>query len=189
MTQATSPFFNKVNRFLPISMRYGQFRYYWLALLAGVTGHQMLLNFTMGWLMFDLTGDERDLAFLGIAIAVPALGLNLLGGVLADRFEPKYLVSAAQATSATVVVLLAILVSTGRVEVWHLLVAAVLIGAVQAFDQPSRSSVFPRFQRGIRLLRRRVVGATLSILPRTRAALRRFRLERRARRESEIARE
>ena len=104
----------------------------------------MLLNFTMGWLMFDLTGEERDLAFLGIAIAVPALALNLLGGALADRFEPKYLVSAAQATSATVVVLLAILVMTGRVEVWYLLLAAVLIGAVQAFDQPSRSSVFPR---------------------------------------------
>ena len=44
-------------------MQYGQFRYYWLALLAGVTGHQMLLNFTMGWLMFELTGEERDLAY------------------------------------------------------------------------------------------------------------------------------
>ncbi|MFQ6027822.1 MAG: hypothetical protein ACE5Q6_10060 [Dehalococcoidia bacterium] len=40
---------------LPSSMRYGHFRYYWLAMLAGVTGHQMLLNFTMGWLMFRIT--------------------------------------------------------------------------------------------------------------------------------------
>ena len=125
-------------------MRYGHFRYYWLALLAGVTGHQMLLNFTLGWLMFDLTGEERDLAFLGIAIAVPALVLNLLGGVLADRFEPKFLVASAQSTSATIVVGLATLVLTDRVEVWHLLAAAGLIGAVQAFDQPSRASVFPR---------------------------------------------
>ena len=140
----TSIYFPALNRFLPASMKYGHFRYYWLALLAGVTGHQMLLNFTMGWLMFELTGEERDLAFLGIAIALPALCLNLLGGVLADRFEPKFLVAAAQSTSATVVILLAILVLNGKVEVWHLLAAAVLIGAVQAFDQPSRSSVFPR---------------------------------------------
>ena len=104
----------------------------------------MLLNFTMGWQMFALTGEERDLAFLGIAIAVPALALNLLGGVLADRLEPKFLVAAAQASSATVVVLLGILVLTDRVAVWHLLTAAVLIGALQAFDQPSRSSIFPR---------------------------------------------
>ena len=144
MSQAAAAPLNPVTRFLPISMRYGQFRYYWLALLTGVTGHQMLLNFTMGWLIYDLTGQERDLAFLGIAISLPALALNLFGGVLADRFEPKFLVAAAQSASATVVVLLATLVLTGRAEVWHVLVAAVLIGAVQAFDQPSRSSIFPR---------------------------------------------
>lgn len=136
--------FETVNRLLPSSMRYGHFRYYWLALLAGVTGHQMLLQFTLGWLMYQLTGEARHLAFLGLAVAVPALALNLLGGVLADRLEPKLLVAAAQAGSATVVALLAGLVLAGRVEVWHVLVAAFIIGAGQAFDQPSRSSVFPR---------------------------------------------
>ena len=79
VNQVASAAFDKANRFLPVSMRYGHFRYYWLALLAGVTGHQMLLSFTLGWLMFDLTGEERDLAFLGIAIAVPALALELVG--------------------------------------------------------------------------------------------------------------
>ncbi|MGQ4809831.1 Enterobactin exporter EntS [Candidatus Entotheonellaceae bacterium PAL068K] len=133
-----------LNCYLPSSMRYGHFRYYWLALLTGVTGHQMLLQFTMGWLMFDLTGEAKHLAFLGLAIAIPALVLNLLGGVLADRLEPKFLVAASQGTSASVVVVLAVLVLTDQVEVWHVLVTAVIIGAVQAFDQPSRSSVFPR---------------------------------------------
>ena len=125
-------------------MRYGQFRYYWLALLAGVTGHQMLLQFTMGWLMFELTGEAKYLALLGIAISVPALFLNLWGGVLADRLEPKFLVAGAQSISATAVALLAVMVMTGRVEVWHVLATAVIFGALQAFDQPSRSSVFPR---------------------------------------------
>ncbi|HIB11450.1 MAG TPA: MFS transporter [Dehalococcoidia bacterium] len=133
-----------LNRILPSSMRYGHFRFYWLGLLAGVTGHQMLLSFTLGWLMFQLTGEERDLAFLGIAIAVPAMTLNVVGGTLADRLEPKFLVAMAQSISATVVVGLAMLVMTERVEVWHLLAAAVAIGALQAFDQPSRAAVFPR---------------------------------------------
>ena len=125
-------------------MRYGQFRYYWLALLVGVTGHQMLLQFTLHWLMFQITGELISLVYLGMAIALPALVLNLLGGVLADRLEPKFLVAGAQTISATVVAVLAVLVMTGRVEGWHILVTAVIIGAVQAFDQPSRSSVFPR---------------------------------------------
>ncbi len=38
---------------------------------------------------------RQSSAFLGIAIAVPALVLNLLGGVLADRLEPKLLVATA----------------------------------------------------------------------------------------------
>ena len=141
---ALPPPVHGINRILPSSMRYGHFRFYWLGLLVGVTGHQMLLNFTLGWLMFQLTGEERDLAFLGIAIALPAICLNVVGGTLADRLEPKYMVAAAQSTSATVVVGLAFLVMTGRIEVWHLLVAAITIGALQAFDQPSRASLFPR---------------------------------------------
>ena len=134
----------RLNNALPSSMRYGQFRYYWMVLLAQVTGHQMLLNFTMGWLMYDLTGEEQDLAYLGLAIALPALALNLVGGVLADRLEPKRMVTLAQATSATVVTFLAVLVLMDRAEVWHVLATAVIIGAVSAIDQPSRSSIFPR---------------------------------------------
>ncbi len=131
-------------RLIPSSMRYGQFRYYWLALLTGVTGHQMLFQFTLGWLMFDLTGDEGYLAYLGLAIALPALALNLVGGVLADRLEPKVLVATAQSVSATVVVGLSVLVWVGQVEPWHILLAAFIAGVGQAFDQPSRASIFPR---------------------------------------------
>ena len=133
-----------LNRFLPSSMRYGQFRYYWLALLTGVTGHQMLFQFTLGWLMFDLTGKASSLAWLGVAVAAPALALNLLGGVLADRLEPKVLVAGAQSMSATVVALLAALVLWGEVQPWHVLLTAFIAGVAQAFDQPSRASIFPR---------------------------------------------
>lgn len=133
-----------LRRFLPAAMRYGQFRYYWLALLTGVTGHQMLFQFTLGWLMFDLTGEEGYLAYLGLAVAAPALALNLLGGVMADRLEPRRLVAAAQSISATVISLLAVLVLLGRVEPWHILLAAFSAGVCQAFDQASRASIFPR---------------------------------------------
>ena len=134
----------RLRRFLPAAMRYGQFRYYWLALLTGVTGHQMLFHFTLGWLMFQLTGEPRFLAYLGLAIALPALTLNLLGGVMADRLEPKLLVAAAQSLSATVTTVLAVLVLLERVEPWHILLGAFIAGAGQAFDQPSRASIFPR---------------------------------------------
>ena len=144
MSFNTLPATAVLGRLVPSSMRYGQFRYYWLALLTGVTGHQMLFQFTLGWLMFELTGEAKYLAYLGIAIALPALALNLLGGVLADRLEPKVLVASAQSVSATLVALLAVLVLLDRVEPWHVLLAAFITGIGQAFDQPSRASIFPR---------------------------------------------
>ena len=144
MVQGPQTLLSRANQRLPISMRYGQFRYYWLALFAGVTGHQMLLSFTLQWTMYDLTEKVLDITWLSMAIALPAIFFNLFGGVLADRLEPKYMVAGAQAISATAVALLATMVLTGWVEPWHLFVTAGVIGAVQAFDQPSRSSVFPR---------------------------------------------
>ena len=42
------------------------------------------------------------------------------------------------------VALLAVMVLLDRAEPYHVLIAAVLIGTVQAFDQPSRASIFPR---------------------------------------------
>lgn len=144
MLQGPQTLFSRVNLYLPISMRYGQYRYYWLALFAGVTGHQMFFSFTLQWTMYDLTGEVLDITWLTMAIALPGIIFNLFGGVLADRLEPKYLVAGAQATSATVVALLATIVLVGGVEPWHLFITAGVIGGVQAVAQPSRSSIFPR---------------------------------------------
>lgn len=144
MIQQPRTLLGRANLCLPVSMRYGQYRYYWLALFAGVTGHQMFFSFTLQWSMYDLTGEVLDITWLTMAIALPGIFFNLVGGVLADRLEPKYLVACAQAISATVVALLATVVLTGRAEPWHLFVTAGVIGGVQALAQASRSSIFPR---------------------------------------------
>ncbi len=144
MVQGPQTLLGSAKLWLPISMRYGQYRYYWLALFAGVTGHQMFFSFTLQWTIYDLTGEVLDITWLTMAIALPGILFNFFGGVLADRLEPKYLVAGAQAISGTVVALLATIVLTGRVEPWHLFVTAGVIGAVQAVAQASRSSIFPR---------------------------------------------
>lgn len=88
-------------------------------------------------------GEVLDITWLTMAIALPGIFFNLVGGVVADRLEPKYLVAGARAISATVVAFLATLVLAGGVEPWHLFVTAGVIGGVQAVAQPSRSSIFP----------------------------------------------
>ena len=129
---------------VPPALKYRGFRNYWLALLMSVTGYQMLVNFSLLWLIYDITHDARYEGYVGLAIAIPAIVLNLFGGVFADKLDPRKLVGLAQFTTATVAVVLAFLVMGNMANQWHVLAAAFLIGSMQAFDTPSRQSIWPR---------------------------------------------
>ncbi len=143
ITEATPPWWGRVR--VPSALKYPGFRNYWLGLLASVTGYQMLALFTLGWLIsHELTGDARYLGYMSTAIAVPAIGLNLFGGALADKLNPKRLLALTQSTTGALVLGLAILTQLDMVNEWHVLAAAFLIGSAQAFDNPTRQSIFPR---------------------------------------------
>lgn len=111
--------------------------------MAQVTGQQITFV-TLGWLAFHLTGSPLALGVINLLTAAPRIGIGLVGGVLADRIDPRSLIAAAQAASATVLLTLAALTVTERIELWHLAVGALLLGFVQSFDEPSRASLFPR---------------------------------------------
>lgn len=125
------------------ALRYRDFRIFWLGLVAQVTGQQMTMV-TLGWLAFDLTQSPLALGFINLVTAVPRIIVNMAGGVLADRFDPRTLITVAQTISLVMLVTVAVLALTDRAAVWNLAVAALVIGLVQSFDEPSRASLFPR---------------------------------------------
>ena len=125
------------------ALRYRDFRLFWIGLVAQVTGQQMTIV-TLGWLAYDLTQSALALGFINLISAAPRIVVNLAGGVLADRFDPRTLVTAAQTTAVLVLVTLAVLTLTDRAAIWNLALAALLIGLVQSFDEPARASLFPR---------------------------------------------
>ena len=125
------------------ALRYRKFRLFWSGLVAQVTGQQMTIV-TLGWLSYDLTESPLALGFINLVSAAPRIVVNLAGGVFADRFDPRTLITAAQTTSVAVLVTLAVLTVTDRAEVWNLALAALVIGLVQSFDEPARASLFPR---------------------------------------------
>ncbi len=125
------------------ALRYREFRLFWIGLVGQVTGQQITIV-TLGWLAYDLTKAPLALGVINLLTAAPRIAIGLLGGVLADRVNPRSLIIGAQAVSASVLVTIATLTATGYVEVWHLAAAAFLLGLVQSFDEPSRASIFPR---------------------------------------------
>ncbi|GMU39764.1 MAG: MFS transporter [Chloroflexota bacterium] len=114
------------------------YRWFFISLL----GHFAAMNMQMfirGYLVFQMTGSYAMLGVISLANAIPGLLFSLVGGVIADNVRSKKrVVELAQATNVVNVATIAVLIATGRLEVWHLVAAAVVQGAVMSLMMPSR---------------------------------------------------
>ena len=125
------------------ALRNRGFRLYWTGFQFHIMGYALTF-FTIGWLAFHLTGSPLDLSFVTLALAVPSIGLNVVGGAVADRLNPKHVLTVVQSIASSVVAALAFLTLTEQVELWHLVVGSILLGIFLAFDHPSRTALYPR---------------------------------------------
>lgn len=128
---------------VPLAFRYPNYRNYWFGLLGAVGGYQIFL-FSQLWIVHKLTGSTVYLGFVGLANALPAIVLNMLGGVVADRFNRTRLVVVTQLIAATVVCVLAIVTVSELVRPWHVLVVAGLVSGINAFNEPARLALYPQ---------------------------------------------
>jgi len=131
----------KANPLLALTVR--DFRLYWLALVAQVCGQQMFA-FTLGWLTFEITGSQAQLGFIHLCGFLPQFALTLLGGVLADRVDPRKLIGIAQVNAAVAMIMVGVTAMFGVAQLWHLALGAFLLGLTNAIDEPARASFFPR---------------------------------------------
>lgn len=116
------------------------YRLFWIGRLFADMGLWMQMV-AQGWLVYQLTDSPLYLGLTGLARAVPAIGLSLFGGVLADRMEKRRLIMLTQTASLFLAVVLATLVATDLVQVWHVMAIAFLSSAVSSFDQPTRQAI------------------------------------------------
>jgi len=126
-----------------LALRERSFRLYWLALVAQVIGQHMFA-FTLGWLAFEITGSQAQLGLVHLCGFVPQFALTLLGGVLADRFDVRRLIGAAQTNTAIAMIIVGVAAMLGVAQLWHLALGAFLVGLSSAIDEPARAAFFPR---------------------------------------------
>src|SRR4051812_1395226 len=92
----------------PLSvLRVRDFRLYWGGLIAQIGGQQMF-QFALGWLAFEITGSQAQLALIQLSAFVPQFLFTLLGGLLADRIDPRRLIQCAQTLAATGVLIVGV---------------------------------------------------------------------------------
>jgi MFS family permease len=92
------------------------------------------------WLVLELTNDALWLGVVAAAQFVPVMILGLFGGVLADALPKRQTIFVTQAVMMTLAIILAVLTISGVVEVWMIVVLALLLGCANAIDMPVRQS-------------------------------------------------
>lgn len=125
------------------ALRFRNYRLYWFGQLSSVLAQNME-HVAQSWLVLELTNSPLLLGLTGLTHAVPTITLSLIGGVIADRADRRRIMIASQAGSALLFLALAMLVITGQVMLWHVMVVAFLSGCVRAFDRPSRMALLPQ---------------------------------------------
>lgn len=93
------------------------------------------------WLVYRLTDSVFLLGLVGFSTQIPTFLLAPFAGVLVDRHNRLHILLIAQILAALQALVLAILVLTGMVQVWHIIVLGIFLGLINAFDMPSRQSL------------------------------------------------
>ena len=120
-------------------MRHRNYRIFFVGQLISLIGTWMQ-SVAQAWLVYRLTGSAVLLGVVGFAGQIPVFLLSPLGGVAADRRERRRILLATQSISMVLAFTLALLTLSGRVEVWHVLALAALLGVANGFDIPTRQA-------------------------------------------------
>src|SRR5919202_6814489 len=107
------------------------FRLFWFGQMVSLTG-TWVQSVAQQWLVLELTGSAFKLGLVTTVQFTPLLLLSLVGGAIADRVPKRNLLMATQVVSGLLALILGILVRTGAVQYWHVLVIAGLLGTVNA---------------------------------------------------------
>lgn len=97
----------------------------------------------LGWLVLELTDSAGLVGLIGFCRSIPFLFVGGFGGLLADRLGRRPLIVRAQAVTLAVYVAVAVLLATGALALWHLVVLALLLGSAWATDWPTRRALVP----------------------------------------------
>ena len=139
------------------AFRYRNYRLFFVGQTISLIGTWMQ-QVAQAWLVLQVSGG--DPLWLGVVAAaqfVPVMILGLFAGVLADVLPKRQTLLAVQVVMMILAIILAVLAATGLVEIWMIIVLALLLGCANAVDMPVRQAF------AIEMVGPRDVGNAVSI--------------------------
>jgi MFS family permease len=121
------------------ALRHRNFRLFTLGQAISLIGTWMQ-QVAVGWLVYRLTGSAFLLGLVAFVAQAPTFFLSPLAGVVADRFDKHRVVIVTQALMMLQAGILAVLVLTGVVTVWQIVLLMGVLGCLSGFDIPARQA-------------------------------------------------
>ena len=118
------------------AFRERDYRLFWTTQFVSNIGSWMQ-GIAQGWLVYRLTDSPFLLGFVGFANSIPQFFLMLPGGVVADRFDRRRVVSASQWVQTLAALFLATMIYLHRLAVWQIIAAAIVTGIAMSFSGPA----------------------------------------------------
>ena len=117
-----------------------QFRWLWSGIFFASLSMPIRV-LSQGWLVLEITDSPF---WVGLVAGVQGLGLvgfGALGGTIVDRFDKRMVLAAVQVGTGTAAIAVGILVVTGYIELWHMILAALIQGVFMATQLPASNSL------------------------------------------------
>jgi len=102
-----------------------------------------MLRAGVAWHVFALTGSAFHLGLIGIVQFLPALGLMLVAGSLADVRDRRRIMQVAQTVSLAGVLVLGTTTARGTITLRVLYAVILVLAAASTFDGPARAALLP----------------------------------------------
>jgi Transmembrane secretion effector len=98
----------------------------------------------LAWWVLQKTGSAQTMSLVRIFSITPSVLCSLIGGVAVDRVSRAGLMLASDLARGVVALAVAVLGFAGRLEVWHVFIASLIFGLVDAFFQPAYAALAPQ---------------------------------------------
>ncbi len=121
------------------SLQHRNYRLFFLGQGISLIGTWMQ-QIALSWLVYRISNSVFLLGIVGFASRIPTFLLAPIAGVLADRWNRHHLVIIVQSLAMMQAFVLAFLVLTGMVTIWHIILLGLFLGCINSFDIPVRQS-------------------------------------------------
>lgn len=125
------------------ALQHRDFRFLWIGTFASNIGSWMQKVAT-AWLIYQITNSTAWLGIDAFAAGMPTVLLLPWGGVWADRLNRRSLLIWTNVLAALLAFVLAALVFSGRLQVWHIVAVSAFSGVIQSLMVPASTSLLPQ---------------------------------------------